>query len=168
MAKTNGGIRYSHSAPSDDYKEFRAFSREWEKTYFDYQTGGYVVTNKERIESAEVSNNEREKFQKEQPMAKDLAQQGHKVEHLSDKNRTKGQTYDVNLDGEATDFKSTNGAGNIQSYAKHAIKDQGANTVVFRLESHKPKMKKALQDAKRHSGGRILYYYSDDKTLREV
>lgn len=170
MAKTSGGVRYSHSTPSKDYKEFRAFSRDWEKTYFDHHTGGYVVTNKERIESAKVSNNEREKFQKEQEMCRDLAQQGHKVEHLSDKNRPKGRTYDINYDGKKADLKSVGSHNNIEKYVKHAVREQGASTVIVRIEgkANKGKAVKALQDAKRKYGRRILYYFQSDKALREV
>ena len=170
MAKTSGGVRYSHSAPSQDFKEFRAYSRDWEKTYFDHQTGGYVVTNKERIKSAEVSSNEHEKFQKEQDMCLDLAQQGHKVEHLSDKNRPKGKTYDINYEGNKADLKSVGSHNNIEKYVKHAVREQGASTVIVRIEekANKGKAVKALQDAKRKYGRRILYYFQFDKALREV
>lgn len=173
MAKSYGGVRSSGKIESKDLHaperaEFKAYGDEWDKTYFDDKTGGYIVTHNERIASAQASPNEQDKFAKEQDMARDLAKQGYKIEHLSEQNRPKGETYDVHLDGESADFKSTSGAGNIQGYAKYAVNVQGAKTVVFRLEKHKPKMMKALQDAKRHSGGRILYYYSDDKDLREV
>lgn len=170
MAKTSGGLRYSHAEPSDDYKEFRAYSRDWQKTYFDPDTGGFVVTHKERIESGNKSPNEHEKFQKEQTMCKDLAEQGHKVEHLSDNGRKKGQTYDVNFDGEHADLKSVTSHNNIEKYVRHAVREQGAKTVIVRVENSAKKGKavKALHDSKRKYGRKILYYFESDKKLREV
>lgn len=170
MAKTSGGVRYSHSTPSQDFKEFRAYSRDWEKTYFNHETGGYVVTNKERIDSAKSSPNEREKFQKEQDMCHDLAEQGHHIEHLSDKNREKGRTYDIRYDGEKADLKNVNSHNNIEKHVRKAVKEQGASTVVIRVNDNANKVKtiKAIYNAKRKYGARIIYYYQSDKTLREI
>lgn len=170
MAKTSGGVRYSHSTPSHDFKEFRAYSRDWEKTYFEHQTGGYVVTNKERIKSAEVSSNEHEKFQKEQDMCLDLAQQGHKIKHLSEKNRKKGQTYDIRYDGEKADLKNVRSHNNIEKHVRKAVKEQGASTVIIRVEDNANKVKtiRAIYNAKRKYGARIIYYYQSDRTLREI
>lgn len=170
MAKSSGGLRYSHSKPSGDFKEFRAYSREWEKTYFDHSTGGYVVTHKERIKSGESSKQEFEKFKKEQEMCQDLAAQGHKIEHLSDTNRKKGQTYDIHYDGKKADLKSVSSHNNVKSYVKHAVKEQGASTVIVRIEekAKKAEVVKALHSAKNRYGGRILYYFQSDKTLREI
>ena len=170
MAKGAGGVRYSHSKPSDDFKEFRAYSRDWEKTYFDHRTGGYVVTHKERIESGNESKQEKEKFQKEQDMCRDLAQQGHKVEHLSDKNRKKCQTYDVHYDGKKADLKSVNSHNNIEKHVRKAVREQGASTVIIRIsdKANKGKVVKALHDSQRKYGARIVYYYQSDKILHEI
>ena len=54
MAKTLGGFY-----PSKDFKEFRSYSRDWEKTYFDHETGGFVVTFRERIETGQNIKQER-------------------------------------------------------------------------------------------------------------
>lgn len=168
--KSVGGVRFSHSYPSEEYREFRSYSREWEKTYFNSKTGGYVVTHRERIQSGNVRKQEREKFDKEQSMAKDLARAGHKVEHLSDKDRKKGDTYDVRFDGQKADLKSVSSHNNIEKYVKHAVKEQGAKVVIVRVEdkADKGKVMKALRGAKRKYKRRIIYYYQSDKTIREV
>ncbi|MCD8386271.1 MAG: hypothetical protein LUD17_05195 [Bacteroidales bacterium] len=168
--KSSGGVRYSHSKPSADFKEFRAYSREWEKTYFDHETGGYVVTHKDRIKSGKQSDNEWEKFMKEQDMAQDLAQQGHKVAHLSDLGRPKGQTYDILYDGKPADLKSVSSHNNIERYARHALRDQGAKIVIFRLETSVKQDKAliALRGAKRKYKGRIVYYSQKDGKIHEI
>lgn len=103
-------------------------------------------------------------------MAKDLARAGHKVEHLSDKDRKKGDTYDVSYDGQKADLKSVSSHNNIEKYVKHAVKEQGAKVVIVRVEdkADKGKVMKALRGAKRKYKRRIIYYYQSDKTLREV
>lgn len=170
MAKTSGGVRYSHSSPGREYKEFRGYSRDWEKTYFDSETGGFLVTHKERIESAKQSPNEREKFDKEQSMCIDLANQGHKIEHLSDKGRKKGETYDIHLDGLKADLKSVSSHNNIEKYVRHAVRGQGAKVVIIRVENkaNKKKVIDSLRNAKRKYGRRIIYYYQSEKKLLEV
>lgn len=170
MAKTSGGLRYSHAEPSGDYKEFRSFGRDWKKTYFDHETGGFVVTNRERIESGNASKQEKGIFRKEQEMCHDLAEQGHKLEHRSDKGRKKGDTYDVMYDGRKADLKSTKSHNNIEDYARHAFRDQGAKVVIFRIEpgADKKKVGESLRNAKRKYGHTILYYYQSEKVLRKV
>ncbi|MBD5281980.1 MAG: hypothetical protein HDS33_03015 [Bacteroides sp.] len=170
MAKTYGGVRYSHSKPSSDFKEFRAFSRDWEKTYFDHDTGGFVVTHHDRIESGNRNKQSKEVFEKEQEMCHDLAEQGHRLEHRSDKDRAKGDTYDVMYDGRKADLKSTKSHNNIEGYAEHAFRDQGAKVVIYRIEpgAQKDKVQKALNSAKNKYGQTILYYYQSEKILREV
>lgn len=170
MAKTSGGIRYTHSSPSADFKEFRAYSRDWENTYFSHETGGYVVTDKDRIKSSKSSPNEEVKYKKEREMSIDLAEQGHKIEHLSDKNRKKRDTYDILFDGSKTDLKSTSSHNNIEKYVRHAVRDQGANVVIIRIENgaDRGKVLSALKSAKRKYGRRIVYYYQSDKTIREL
>lgn len=170
MAKTSGGLRNSASAHSTEYKEYRSYGSEWEKTYFDRDSGGFVVTHQDRIESANSSPNEKEKFQKEQDMCRDLAGQGHQLEHLSDKNREPGQTYDVHYDGAKAELKSVSSHNNVEKYVRKAVREQGASTVLIRIEdgANKGKTLKAIHDAKRKYGARIIYYHQSDKKLHEV
>ena len=170
MAKSYGGVRYSHAEPSQDFKDFRAYSHDWEKTYFDHETGGYVVTHRDRIESGNSSPNEKEKFNKEQDMCKDLAAAGHHIEHLSDKDRPKRHTYDIHMDGVRADLKSASSANNIEKYTRKAVKEQGAKVVVIRIENNAnvPKVMAALRSAKRKYRCRVIYYFQSDKKIREV
>lgn len=168
--KSTGGVRFSHSYPSKEYREFRAYSRDREKTFFDIRSGGYVVTHKDRIRSGNVSKDEKSKFNKEQTMAIDLAQAGHRVEHLSDIGRKRKQTYDIHLDGTKADLKSVGSHNNIEKYTKHAVREQGAKAVVIRVEDTaiKSKAMKALRDAKRKYKCRIIYYFQSEKIMREL
>ncbi|MBD5192698.1 MAG: hypothetical protein HDS58_01580 [Barnesiella sp.] len=169
MAKSSGGTRYSHSKPSDDFKEFRAYSRDWEKTYFDHETGGFVVTHRDRIETGQRSKQEREKFDKEQTMATDLATLGHKIEHLSDINRRPKKTYDVTFDGTPAEFKSVGSHNNVKDYIKHAVMDQGAKAIIVRIEN-KANFSKVLSEmTKAKKYGRPIYYYlQSDISLRKL
>lgn len=111
-----------------------------------------------------------EKFEKEQTMCKDLANMGHKIEHLSDINRPKGETYDIHYDGEKADLKSVSSHNNIEKYVKHAVRDQGAKTVIVRIEdsANRGKVMNALNSAKRKYGHTIKYYFQSEKKLRDV
>ncbi|MBD5342032.1 MAG: hypothetical protein HDR93_02085 [Bacteroides sp.] len=169
MAKTYGGVRYSHSKPSSDFKEFRAFSRDWEKTYFDRDTGGFVVTHRDRIKSGNQNKQEQKKFAKEQEMAYDLAVLGHRVEHLSDIGRKPKRTYDVNYDGTPAELKSVGSHNNVKDYIKHAVFEQGAKTVVVRIEDG-ANTKKVLEEmSKTKKYGRPIYYYlQSEKILHKL
>ena len=167
--KDYNGVRYSHAFPSKEYKEFRRYSKDWEKTYFDKRTGGFVVTHKERVASGNASPNEKEKFLIEQDMAVDLAKMGHKIEHLSDKNRRPKNTYDVTFNGERAEFKNCT-HNNEKRYIRKAIKEQGARVVVVRFKENTNKKKaiEELRSAKNQYRRKILYYYQSEGILREI
>lgn len=103
-------------------------------------------------------------------MCIDLANQGHKIEHLSDKGRKKGETYDIHLDGLKADLKSVSSHNNIEKYVRHAVRGQGAKVVIIRVENkaNKKKVIDSLRNAKRKYGRRIIYYYQSEKKLLEV
>ena len=98
-----------------------------------FKNGGYLVTQKARLEQAVKSKNEMAKFQKEQEMCLTAAKNGHAVEHLAD--AKDGGTYDAVIDGVKTDLKRTEGAGNIQKYGIHAVRKQGAEQVYFQFDN---------------------------------
>ena len=58
---------------TEDIKAARAkydsYGSEWEKAYFDEKSGGYVVSNKLRIEHSKLSKNEKMKYDKEFEMS---------------------------------------------------------------------------------------------------
>ena len=141
----------------------------WEETYISKDDTGFVVTQKTRIKEAQKSNTERQKFEKELRMCKVLADNGHEVEYLQGVNRPAGQTYDIRIDSIKADLKCiTGGAGNIVKYASKALKKQGGEAVVFELPSHDADYYDQITEARRKYKGHIFFYFTDDKTLREI
>lgn len=139
----------------------------WDKTYI--STNGFVVTNKERINEANVNKQEKEKFDKELRMCKVLADNGHFVEFLQGVNRPKGQTYDIRIDGIKADLKCiTGGAGNIVKYTKKALEKQGGEAVVLEIPSHTNEYYEKLAEARRKCKGRIFFYFSEEQVLKEI
>lgn len=140
----------------------------WEYSHVSSDNRGFVVTDRERIREGNVNNNERAKFNKELDMCKIVADNGHEVEYLSEANRAPGQTFDIRIDNIPADLKALDGYGNLVKRVKHALVDQGANIVVLRLPSHDPIYYEKLTEARRKYNGRILFYFHDDTTLREL
>lgn len=142
---------------------------EWEHSYISKNDDGYVVTSKERIMESQASNNEEKKFEKEMRMCKVLADNGHDVEYLQGENRAKGMTYDIRLDGMPADLKCIEGgAGNIVKYVKKALNKQGGESVILELPSHSSEYYKSITEARRKCIGRIFFYFTDEKVLKEV
>jgi hypothetical protein len=162
-----------HSCPYVDKAVIKAKLEEqyptdkWEHSYID-ASGGYVVTEHERIAESQVSKQELGVYRKEQDMARDLAKMGHQIEHLAENNRPKGDRYDTLFDGVKADFKSTKSNNNIAKYGKKAFREQGADMVVYRLEEHAYGMLDELKKLKvLFPDKRIVYYYQDEQVLRE-
>jgi len=81
-----------HSCPYVDKAVIKARLEEqyptdkWEHSYIS-ESGGYVVTERQRINEGKQNSRERGIFNKEQSMCKVLAEHGHHVSHLRGKNR---------------------------------------------------------------------------------
>ena len=132
----------------------------WEKSCFDNNTGGYLITEKARIEQSQKSDNETKKFDKEQKMCKVLVNNGYAVEHLDDNH---GASYDIHLNGIKADLKKTAGSGNIEKYAKKAIRKQGANLVVFEFEHNMKDIHTKLLKLRKNYDIHGYYYFSNNK-----
>lgn len=118
---------------ADANNEYLSHSRtNWEHTYFDQNSGGYLVTSKARIKSSVVNKNELDKFNKEQSMCRILAKSGYRIEHLAEIPGI--SSPDITINGKKADLKYTKSANNIIKYAKHAIQNQGADLVVFQFK----------------------------------
>lgn len=163
-----------HSCPYVDKAVIKAKLEEqypidkWEHSYVD-ASGGYVVTEQERIAEGMINKQGQEVYRKEQAIAKDLAAMGHHIEHLAEKNRPVGERYDTLFDGVKADLKSTRSHNNIAKYGKKAFREQGADMVVYRLEEHTEGMLKELKNLKElFPDKRIVYYYQDEQRLREL
>ena len=163
-----------HSCPYVDKAVIKAKLEEqyptdkWEHSYID-ASGGYIVTEHERIAESQESKQALGVYRKEQDMARDLAKMGHQIEHLGENNRPKGDRYDTLFDGVKADLKSTRSHNNIVKYGKKAFREQGADMVVYRLEQHTEGMLKELKNLKElFPDKRIVYYYQDEQRLREL
>ena len=140
----------------------------WKHSYISKREDGFVATEKERLEEAKASKNERQKFNKEYRMCRVAADNGHEVEYLRGNNRAPGQTYDIRLDGIPTDLKSTDGYNNIVRDAKKAFKKQGAKAILYELGSHNSLVYNKLNEVKRKYNVRIFFYFKDEKIIREL
>ena len=142
---------------------------EWKISYRSTKAEGYVITELQRLIEAEKSKQSIAIYKKELNMCKVAADNGYIVEHLHEKDREDGMTYDITLNHIPTDLKSTSGAGNISKYARHAYNEQGAKAILFELTIRNPKMNVALIEAKRKCPNmKVLYYYTDEGVIREI
>lgn len=167
-----------HNCPHVDYAISKAELNDkyptnvWEHTYIS-PTGGYVVTEHQRIEETKSKEGKPDKnevgvFKKEQDMAKALADLGNKIEHLAEKTRPIDQRYDVHFNGIPADLKSTKSANNIIKYAKKAFQTQGADMVIIRFEQRCSGIEDEFKGVRRRfPNKRILYYFEDEKVLHE-
>ena len=71
-------------------------------------------------------------------MCKVIADNGHFVEYLREKNRANGDTFDICIDGIPTDLKCiTGGTGNMVKYAKKQCKSRGQKLSYLRFHHMK-------------------------------
>ena len=141
--------------------------KQWEHTYV--AENGFVVTDKNRLNQAGRGKTEMGKYLKEMNMCKILADNGHFIEHLADVGKLNGLTYDITIDGTPADLKKIDGgAGNIVKYTRKAFTKQGGEAVIFQIPSHDKEYYDALSEARRKYKGRILFYFADEKQLKEI
>lgn len=164
MAKSSGGgrgngIKNTHAS---ERAEFKAYGKEWDKTYFDEKTGGYVVTEQARLDQASKSKQEQDKYNKERHMCEIAAQNGMKVEHLKD---GPGEP-DARIEGELHDLKSTGSHNNMAKYAKHAVREQGAKGVFFEFTKDTAKIRSEIQLLSRQ-GIQGKYYFTSDNKIHD-
>ncbi len=108
----------------------------WKQLEITYQSkNGIVITEQSRIDQANKSKNEMEKYNKESDMCKDLADYGHNIIHLDDRKLSDG-SYDILFDGVKADLKDVSSANHIVKYGKKAIREQGAEKVIFRINKY--------------------------------
>lgn len=130
----------------------------YSKTYEDRKSGGQVYTEQGRLDQAEKSKNEMQKYNKEHEMCKTLAKNGHTVVHLDDIKLTDG-SYDILIDGHKADLKSLKGSNNILREASKATKKQGAEMVVFKFDKINAAVTQKIETLKQK--GIHGYYYEE-------
>lgn len=129
---SGGGSNGGHGGGGGNGNGKNGTADSFVKTY-ESASGGQVITQQGRIDQANKSKNEKQKYEKEKAMCETLADNGHSVVHLDDQN-IEGGSYDILLDGVKTDLKSLESSSNISKRASTAIKKQGAEMVVFQLK----------------------------------
>lgn len=128
-------------------KQYEAYDeKRWKKELFGGEKGGYLVTEKTRIESGMQNKQEKAKYDKEYEMCQTFARAGYRMEHLGE---TPGvSSPDVTINGVPADLKRTKGGGNIVKYAKKAVRQQGAKMVLFQLDEMNAGIYKELNQLK--------------------
>lgn len=132
--------------------------REGIHKFFDEDSGGYIVVDKQRLYKGNLNKQEKAKFDKEYGMCEVLAKQGHKIE-LVEEPSTKA-FYDIMLDGKPAELKKLSSHNNIVKEAKKAIKNKGADVVVFEFNRSTELIQRELSVLKRQ-GIDVLFYFED-------
>jgi hypothetical protein len=131
----------------DSKKEYLAHdSKTWRRDYFDKKTGGYLVTNRQRIEHSKISKSERKKFKNEFEQALVYAKNGYRMEMFEEKPGI--ASPDVRINGILADLKRTASHNNIVNYAKKAITKQGAGVVLFEFDKMTPQIRNEIDKLK--------------------
>ena len=146
--------------------------KQWERTAFFLESGGFLVTSKQRLLKSSINKREYSKFQKERRMCLRYASFGFQIEHLSEypglsspdvniiRHPQKGGVVLVN--GQRADLKSLSSANNIVRHAKYAIFKQKAELVLFEFPTRSSAIEntlKNLSNKKIHG----YYYFSDEE-----
>ena len=147
-------------------KEYNFYnSDKWEKAYFDKNSGGYLVIDKQRLAHSALSKNEKEKFRKELNMAMVLANNGYKIELLKEIPRV--PSPDITIDGVLAELKKLLSHSNIVREAKEAIYKKGAKMVIFEFETMSGKIHNELNRLK-DMGIKVKYFISKDKVVIDL
>lgn len=147
-------------------REFDGVGKAYEKTFFDKKTGGYLVTDKKRIEVAKKNKQEKVKYEKEKDMCLAFARAGHKVQHLSEQSGV--SSCDVLFDGIPADLKSTKSHNNIAGYAKHALRSQGASIILFRFDKMDRNIKNELLKLRRKGVHGWFYVKGEEAKMHKI
>jgi hypothetical protein len=173
MEKRNGGTiigTANRAVIEDSLIEFNSYDENvWEKTMFNTETGGYVVTELRRIPPIRLKRL-RATFNKEQDMCYDLAGFGFGVKHIYERNNkadpdinlTRGMHSIVEINGIKADLKSLRTSNNIRREAKDVFESGKGCFVVFQFEQHDRRIPFEIYKLSK-KGWHGLYYYADEK-----
>ena len=152
----------------EDRKKFYSYESNWEHTFFDEKTGGYLVTELQR-KYKPMSKNELDIFRKEQEMGMKYASFGFQIEHL---NEIAGiSSPDVSLrrigpniivNGKTAEFKRLSSSNKIYLEGKDAKYKKKASIVMFEFTKHaKGITEKIILLSQKGIHGH--YFYSDEQ-----
>jgi hypothetical protein len=145
----------------DSKKEYLSHDTDtWRLDYFDKETGGYLVTHRQRIEHSKLSKNEKDKFEKEFSMSMVYAKNGYRIELLEEVPRI--PSPDVTINGNLGDLKRLSGHNNIVKEAKNAVRKQGAEVVLFEFLIETKEIHKELEALKKEEI-KGFYFFTDRK-----
>lgn len=138
-------------SPAEDIRkswdEYVALGMEWQKDYFNGNNGGFLATHKQRIEAGTINKNERIKYQKEAEMCRVFARNGYRVEHQAEQPGI--SSPDVTIDGRPADLKRVSSHNNIVRHAVKAVKKQGAEEVLFQVDTLTDEVRREFAALKR-------------------
>ncbi len=154
----------------EDRRKFYSYESDWEHTYFDEETGGYLVTELQR-KYKYMSKNELDIFRKEQEMGMKFASFGFQIEHL---NEIAGiSSPDVNLrrigpniivNGKAAEFKRLSSDSNIYAEGKDAFFNKKAKLVMYEFTGKFSGIPRAIEKLS-SKGIHGFYYYTNTNTF---
>ena len=156
-------------------EKFDAYDQEkWEHTYFDEETGGFVVTDRERITEGNKSKNNKDVFKNEEEICKFFAKKGFRIEHLAEPRGEKapdakiirGSHGLITVDGKLAEIKNTRSKSNIEHYAEYA-KKKGAKIIIFRFTERNSELESAAHKLGRMNIIHGYYYYAGDNSYVE-
>ena len=125
--------------------EFNGYSEQkYERTFFDSERGGYLVTDKERKTFANRNKQELAKYKKEKNMCLIFAKGGNKMVHLSE---TPGvSSADTLCNGILADLKKIESDKHIVEDALYAVRHQHAKLVLFQFDKLTNRAKGAIKE----------------------
>ena len=136
-----------------------------ELTYYNSKSKGWVITDVSRRIKGEQNKQLLEIYAKEKNMCIVLADNGYKIQHLGEISGI--SSSDITIDGVPADLKKTRSANNISKYAKKAIKQQGANLVVFEFENKMKEIFLELDNLKK-KGVKVKYFFSGENIVHDL
>ena len=153
-------------SPAEDIRkswdEYMALGMEWQKDYFNGTNGGFLATHQDRRKAAEASKNERLKYEKEEAMCRTFARAGYRVEHQAEQPGV--SSPDILIDGLKADLKRVSSHNNVVKYARKAVEKQGAECVLFQIDSMTEQMRNELNALKRRNI-KVLYFITGEEKL---
>lgn len=129
------------------WNEYEALGEEWQKDYFNGNNGGFLATHRQRIEAGSINKNERLKYKKEAGMCRVFAENGYRMEHQAEVPGV--SSPDVLIDGKPADLKRVSSHNNIVRHAVKAVKKQGAEEVLFQVDTFTNEVRREFAVLKR-------------------
>ena len=136
--------------------KYNSYGSQWRRMWY-YNTGGFLVAHSTRYENSQKNKNEKAKYDKEVAMCRVLAQKGYQIEMLEEVPGI--SSPDITIDGTKADLKRLSSANNIERHAKEAVREQGADIVIFQFDNETEAIHTKLYKLKK-MGYKVLYFFT--------